>query len=160
MTEEEYIHERLQLIKDFHAAAESQVEKGRRCHDCSKYYLATGENDLAFRGTNIFYCKKTCYVDYFRRKSRELNMETQTKYEVPEKNKKEKERLMAEYEKAKSENQVLQVDVDILPAGEKCAYLAGYIDGMKYILEGKKPEKTESLTYKGSPWIVATDCGK
>ena len=83
------------------------------------------------------------------------------KYDVPEKNKKEKERLMAEYEKAKSENQILQVDVDYLPSGEKCAYLAGYIDGMKYILEGKKPEKTESLTtYKGSPWIVGgtVDC--
>lgn len=83
-----------------------------------------------------------------------------TIYDVPEKNKKEKERLMAEYEKAKSEGQILQVDVDYLPTSEKCAYLSGYIDGMKYILEGKKPEKTESLIYKGSPWIVATDCGK
>ena len=83
-------------------------------------------------------------------------------YDVPEKRKKEKERLMAEYEKTKSENQTLQVDVDFLPTSEKCAYLAGYIDGMKYILEGKKPEKTESLTVKGSPWFIngVADCAK
>ena len=81
-------------------------------------------------------------------------------YDVPEKNKKEKEKMIEEYEKAKSESQILQADFDYLPTSEKCAYLAGYIDGMKYILEGKKPEKTESLTIKGSPWFTngIVDC--
>lgn len=80
-------------------------------------------------------------------------------YDIPEKNKKEKEKLIEEYENTKNEKQILQVDVDYLANGEKCAYLAGYIDGMKYILEGKKQEKTESLTIKPSPWFTGTvDC--
>lgn len=60
--------------------------------------------------------------------------------------------MIEEYEKTKSENQILQVDVDYLANGEKCAYLAGYIDGMKYILERDKPKSNGAFI--GSPGFI------
>lgn len=60
-------------------------------------------------------------------------MEDYRKYEIPEENKNKIEKFKEEYEKTKNEKPIM-----LLPPEERAAYLEGYIDGMKYILENEK----------------------
>ena len=168
MNKAEYLQKRIDLQKEFEEAVRKKTMRGYKCAECTKYYLFTGQTHLAFRENNIFGCGITlsCPVESFKRRLEA--MEDIRRYTIPEENRKEAEEAFKQF---KQEQGILQADTTMFEQSERIAYLGGYVDGMKYIIEkfledaGSEREKSRnwwgvSLTDAAqvTPYGLCKDC--